>query len=98
PGASARAVQVWETASGSIRHTFAGHRNETPTLAFSPDGRLLASGSKDCTVILWDLDTATIDPDLRTARPDRLWEGLGDPDAARGYPAMLVLISWPADA
>src|SRR5204863_6818563 len=44
-GSGGGPVQVWETASGSIRHTFDGHLRDTLTVAFSPDGRLLASGS-----------------------------------------------------
>ena len=33
----------------------AGHTNEVFTLAFSPDGQLLASGSGDTTIRLWEV-------------------------------------------
>ena len=36
---------------------FKGHTKSVGSIAFSPDGKTLASGSLDNTVILWDVDT-----------------------------------------
>ena len=34
-----------------------GHQNLVRTMSFHPDGKLLASGSRDGTLKLWDMDT-----------------------------------------
>ncbi len=38
-------------------HTFSGHREEVTSVAFSPYGRLLASGSVDRTIKIWDVSS-----------------------------------------
>lgn len=42
-----------------------GHAGTIGTLAFSPDGKLLASGSRDSTVRLWDTATGACKQTLR---------------------------------
>jgi len=48
-------IHVWDIKSGEQRHRFAGHRGKILCLAFRPDGRRLASGSADSTVLIWEL-------------------------------------------
>jgi WD40 repeat protein len=50
-------VEIWDMASHTRRDTFRGHLGSVTALAFSSDGKLLASGSLDKTVVLWDMET-----------------------------------------
>src|SRR5262249_7892402 len=43
-------VKVGNSRTGTLVHTFRGHTGLVCSLAFSPDGRLLVSGSRDHTV------------------------------------------------
>lgn len=48
-------IRLWEVATGENIATFWGHPTDVQDLAFSPDGALLASGSFDGTILLWDV-------------------------------------------
>jgi RNA polymerase sigma factor (sigma-70 family) len=47
-------VRIWDTTTGKELFRLRGHKDEIFTLAFSPDGNLLATGSFDSTLRLWD--------------------------------------------
>ena len=48
-------IRLWDVATGENIATFWSHPTDIQSLAFSPDGTLLASGSYDGTILLWDM-------------------------------------------
>jgi WD40 repeat protein len=50
------AVRIYSWPHGKLLHTFTGHRGPITALCFAPDGKTLASGSLDTTILLWDLE------------------------------------------
>ena len=53
------AVLLWDLASGQTLRCFGSTSTLSSSVAFSPDGRLLAAGSADGLVYLWDTATGT---------------------------------------
>jgi WD40 repeat protein len=47
-------LRLLETETGREIRRLAGHREVVADVAFSPDGRLILSGSQDLSVIVWD--------------------------------------------
>jgi WD40 repeat protein len=50
-------VRLWNVYTRQVIGTFIGHTGSVISLAFSPNGRILASGSDDNTIRLWNVQT-----------------------------------------
>ena len=92
-----------ETATGKVRARLAGHLGWREAAAFSPDGRMLATGGTDTTALVWDvtgrmragrLEMVDLSPDALSAA----WRALAGDDAQEAYRALWSLASAPDQA
>jgi len=68
-------IWVYDVDSGAQFAMLPGHTGRIRALAFAPDSRILASGSEDGTLRLWDTDTAR-EVSTLTAKPSTLLQAL----------------------
>ena len=58
-------VRLWDAASGAELLTLKGHSGPVRSVAFSGDGRQIASASDDGTIIVWEAAPATPQPGVK---------------------------------
>ncbi len=96
------AIRVCEVATGREALCLRGaHHTGVVRLSFAPDGRLLASGGGDSTVLVWDLSgryrSGRLVPARRSAAEMKaLWADLAE-DSARAFRAVEALAATTPD-
>jgi hypothetical protein len=105
--ATKKSVDVWDVYTGEEvsapdGHPLlaGGHKDDILCVAISPDGKTIASGSADTTILLWnaaDLQPKTPVVELGPKELDRLWDDLRS-DAPTAYKAILALLGAPDKA
>ncbi|MEG4057117.1 MULTISPECIES: WD40 repeat domain-containing protein [unclassified Microcoleus] len=53
-----RAIEIWQ--EGEFRHTSLGHEGEISAIVISPDSQVIATGSADTTIKIWNLETGKL--------------------------------------
>jgi len=96
-------IVMIELATGGIRCRFRQPENGKASLDFSPDGRSLACGSVDRTILLWDLTGRMGDGKIGPARLsakelDRLWSELDGVDGATITRAIWEFVAGAGDS
>ena len=75
----ATTLAVWDAKTGRRTHTFIGHTDLVNSVAFSPDGKTIASRSRDKTVRLWDAKTGAHKHTLK--HPNKIHSVMFSPDS-----------------
>jgi WD40 repeat protein len=81
-GDPSHSFALYDLASGEKRAVFTGHGDFIHALAFSPDGKQVASASEDHTARLWDAATGAPHRVLR-GHTDKVWAVAYAPDGTR---------------
>ena len=58
-GSQGKTIRLWDVETGTIRRTLPAQKNEVLCVAFSPDGKMLAT-SQNKIIHLWDIQTYTV--------------------------------------
>ncbi|NUK90284.1 PD40 domain-containing protein, partial [Streptomyces lunaelactis] len=72
-------ARLWDTTTGRTRKTLTGHKDTVYSVAFSPDGRTLATAGEDGTARLWDTTTGRTRKTL-TGHKDTVYSVAFSPD------------------
>jgi RNA polymerase sigma factor (sigma-70 family) len=94
-----RILRFWDVLTGKELGAFQGHQGYIKSIAFSPDGKQVVTGSEDTTALIWDVSgLPSAQPavvDLTNEEAQTLWSRLLTDDAAEACGIMGQLASAP---
>lgn len=89
-----KAIHLLEVATGQVRARFEGLSDSAVSAQFSPDGTILATGTRDATIVLWDafaLRAAKAKERLSDKDLADAWDAFGGNDGKNAHTAALEL-------
>uniref|UniRef100_A0A672YUU2 Striatin n=1 Tax=Sphaeramia orbicularis TaxID=375764 RepID=A0A672YUU2_9TELE len=89
-----RHIKFYDNASGKLIHAMVAHLDAVTSLAVDPNGLYLMSGSHDCSIRLWNLDSKTCIQEF-TAHRKKFDESIHD---VAFHPSKCYIASAGADA
>jgi WD40 repeat protein/tRNA A-37 threonylcarbamoyl transferase component Bud32 len=75
-------ITIWETKTGAAVSELAGHEEPVCSVAYSPDGQSIVTGSDDTTVRIWESETGKHITTL-SGHSDTVWSVAFTPDGKR---------------
>jgi dipeptidyl aminopeptidase/acylaminoacyl peptidase len=93
-------VSIWDVATGREVRRLAGHAGGINSVAFSPNGKLLVTGSMDTTALVWDAAgllpaTPSRSKSLTVAELEAFWCDLAGADTGRAHRAIWSMAEAP---
>jgi RNA polymerase sigma factor (sigma-70 family) len=93
-------VRLLDIRTGESLLRLRGHESYASALAFSPDGKTVASGQRDTTALVWDLSPGlrrlgALAPELSDKELQSWWEQLAGTDVKKGRAAVEALAAAP---
>jgi WD40 repeat protein len=79
-----KTIRVWDARTGdTVAGPFEGHTDSVSSVAFSPDGMCIVSGSFDKTIRVWDACTGDTVAGPFEGHTDLVWSAAFSPDGTR---------------